>query len=368
VKLSIYMLPILALFLCVTSCSKNHAINTLPLVTSDETYGKITLGPLKQIYSDLQMPYTMDCSWATLKNADGSMTFYETAMGKFPYYFRHTGPYNDPLKTQLDKFNWDYNGYNHIWPSGCWLDNIYKVSKDTLVGFVHREDLAGSNNNKYGTSYFYIGLARSFDGGTNWKYLGDVLGTIGNTSTSGVTPNIAGVPLLIVDNYFYLYFDEKSINNDWLGLSVGRAKINDVLNAIRIDTVSPFVKYNSGSWSENGITGTGSNIVPDYQPLYDFHSDAVYCKSLGKYLITVQTHSFNKLYLYQSTDGVNWGEQITLDYSPGNMQPYSSFAGFDSETSDDCNTVGSEFYIYIDRKSLVNYDNDEMYYRKVTIK
>jgi hypothetical protein len=60
--------------------------------------------------------------------------------------------------------------------------------------------------------------------------------------------------------------------------------------------------------------------------------------------------------------------KITLDSLPGYSQPYSSFVGFDSETSDDCFTVGSKFYIYIDRKSTSNYDFDEMYYRKVTIK
>lgn len=357
-----------ALFLCLTSCSKNPATNTPQLITSDETYGKITLGPLTRIYSDQQMPYTMDCSWATLKNADGSMTFFETAMGKFPYYFRHSGPYSDPLKTQLDKFNWDYNGYNHTWPSGCWLDNIYKISQDTLLGFVHREDLYPANNNQYQRDRYFIGLARSFDGGTNWKYLGDIIGTTRNTLTTAGGSNVAGVPCLVVGDNFLVYYDERDENELSTALSVARAKVTDVIQAIKKDQICQFAKYNNGSWTENAFTGTGSNIIPDFQPPYDFHSDAAYCKPLGKYLITVQTHGLNKLYLYQSTDGVNWGERITLDSSPGYSQPYSSFVGFDSETSDDCFTVGSEFYIYIDRKSTSNYDFDEMYYRKVTIK
>jgi len=310
----------------------------------------------------------MDASWATLKNADGSMTFFETAMGKFPYYFRHTGPYSDPLKTQLNKFNWDYNGYNHTWPSGCWLDNIYKVSKDTLLGFVHREDLYPANNNLYPRDRYFIGLARSFDGGTNWKYLGDIIGTTRNTLTTAGGSNVGGVPSLVVDDHFLVYYNERLESVNSTALSVARAKVSDVIQAMKNDQVYQFTKYNNGSWTENAFTGTGSNIIPGFQPPFDFHSDATYCKPLGKYLITVQTHGLNKLYLYQSTDGVNWGERITLDDSPGYSQPYSSFVGFDSEASDDCFTVGSAFYIYIDRKSTSNYDYDEMYYRKVTIK
>ncbi len=367
-KIRISRLSILVLFVSLTSCAKDNALDTKPVVTPDETYGKITLGPLTPIYSDLQMPYTMDCSWATLKNADGSMTFFETAMGKFPYYFRHTGTYSDPLKTQLNKFNWDYNGYNHTWPSGCWLDNIYKVSKDTLIGFVHREDLYPANNNQYPRDRYFIGLARSFDGGTNWKYLGDIIGTTRNTLTTAGGSNVGGVPCLVVDNNFLVYYNERDENELSTALSVARAKVTDVIQSIKKDQVCQFVKYNNGSWTEDAFTGTGSNIIPDFQPPYDFHSDAAYCKPLGKYLITVQTHWMNKLYLYQSTDGVNWGERITLDSLSGYSQPYSSFVGFDSETSDDCFTVGSEFYIYIDRKSTSNYDYDEMYYRKVTIK
>ena len=367
-QIRISILNILVLFISLASCSKHNTTNTPQLVTPDETYGRITIGPLTRIYSDPQMPYTMDASWATLKNADGSMTFFETAMGKFPYYFRHTGPYSDPLKTQLDKFNWDYNGYNNTWPSGCWLDNIYKVSKDTLLGFVHREDLYPANNNQYPRDRYFIGLARSFDGGTNWKYLGDIIGTTRNTLTTAGGSNVGGVPSLVVDDHFLVYYNERLESVNSTALSVARAKVSDVIQAMKKDQVYQFTKYNNGSWTENAFTGTGSNIIPDFEPPFDFHSDATYCKPLGKYLITVQTHGLNKLYLYQSTDGVNWGERITLDDSPGYSQPYSSFVGFDSEASDDCFTVGSAFYIYIDRKSTSNYDYDEMYYRKVTIK
>lgn len=243
----ISILNILVLFISFTSCSKYNTTNTKPVVTPGNTTGRITIVPLTQIYSDPQMPYTMDASWATLKNADGSMTFFETAMGKFPYYFRHTGPYSDPLKTQLNKFNWDYNGYNYTWFSGCWLDNIYKVSKDTLLGFVHREDLYPANNNLYPRDRYFIGLARSFDGGTNWKYLGDIIGTTRNTLTTAGGSNVGGVPCLVVDDNFMVYYNERLEGVNSTALSVARAKASDVIQAIKKDQICQFAKYNNGS-------------------------------------------------------------------------------------------------------------------------
>jgi hypothetical protein len=313
----------------------------------------------------------MDASWATLKNEDGTVTFFETAMGKKPYYFRHKGTPDNPLKTQIEPFTWDYNGYNKIHPSGCWLDNIYKVSKDTLIGFIHREDLfVNGGNGTDSLDFFYLGIARSFDGGNHWKYLGDVVGTIGNLAISQVKrPNIAGLPILIVGDYIHLYYDEvDSISSHHTGIAVARTKLNELIRAIKQDKTCAFVKYNNGNWSEDAFTGVGSNIIPDFNPEYDVHSDAVYCKPLDTYLLTVQTHRENKLLLYQSSDGINWGEQIVLDEAAGMMHPYSTFVGFNDEASDDCNSVGSEFYLYINRKSLDDYEIDEMYYQKLTIK
>ena len=101
---------------------------------------------------------------------------------------------------------------------------------------------------------------------------------------------------------------------------------------------------------------------------YDFHSDAVYCQKLGKYLITVQTHDLGKLLLYQSVDGINWEQNpITLDFAEGFMHPYSCFVGFGDEGNEDGTRVDKIFYVYICRKKVVNYEFDEIYYRKILI-
>ena len=52
---------------------------------------RLVTGSPEVIYTDDQMPYTVDASWATLREKDGSTTFFQTAMGLKPYYFRHSG-------------------------------------------------------------------------------------------------------------------------------------------------------------------------------------------------------------------------------------------------------------------------------------
>jgi hypothetical protein len=359
--------------ICIISCSKaeNSSTPETPVTPKEsfDTYGKIRIGQLTQIYKDSQLPFTMDASWGTLKNADGTITFFETAMGKSPYYYRYTGTFDNPLKTALTPFVIDYNGYNKVWPSGCWIDSFYKVSDTMLIGITHREDLYPQNGNQYGKDYYYIGVSVSKDNGKTWKYLGDVISVKGNLSQNPKDgSNVAGCPILVVGDYLYLYYDETNDAQATSALSVARAKISDLVDAVGKGTVTPFFKYYNGGWNQPGINGYASCIIPDYQFGYDFHSDAVYCKALGKYLITVQTSGLNKLLLYQSTDGVNWeSNPITLDHADGFMFPYSSFVGFGDQGNDDGTVVEKEFYIYICRKKLANYNYDEIYYRKVTI-
>lgn len=334
-----------------------------------ETYGNIKIGPLTRVYEDSQMPYTMDASWATLKNPDGTITFFETAMGKSPYYYRHTGPLDNPLQTELSPYVFDYNGYNNTWPSGCWISNIYKVSDDLLIGITHREDLYPANGNSYGKDCYYIGLSSSRDGGNSWKYIGDVISVRGNLSTDPQSgSNVAGCPILVVGDYLYVYYDETNDSDFRASLSVARTKISDLVAAVRQDKIVPFFKYYEGTWEQPGINGFASCVIPDFQVNYDFHSDAVYCQKLGKYLITVQTHDLGKLLLYQSVDGINWEQNpITLDFAEGFMHPYSCFVGFGDEGNEDGTRVDKIFYVYICRKKVVNYEFDEIYYRKILI-
>lgn len=336
---------------------------------------RLNIGQPEVIYTDAQMPYTMDASWAPIKENDGSMTLFETAMGLIPYYFRHSGVPDNPLQLALAPYVFDYNGYNATWPSGCWIPNIYRHDDGTLVGFVHREDLYPANGHPTGGNNFFIGLAKSTNGGLNWTYLGDVLATRGNGSTTQGFANIGGVPYLIIDGYVHLYYNEHDgpLASDFRFLSVARAKLVDIMSAVANGQVPQFHKYNQGTWTEDGLTGLGGEVIGqsrcrnDWSAAYDFHSDATYCRPLGRYLITVQTHAANLLKLYSSADGIDWRFEKNLDYAPGCMLPYSSFIGFGNDSTADSREVGSEFYIYYTRKVLANYDHDTLCRIKCTI-
>ncbi len=336
---------------------------------------RLVIGSPEVIYHDDRMPYTMDASWATLREKDGTTTFFQTAMGLKPYFFRHSGTPDDPLKAALPPYSFDYRGHNETHPSGCWIPNFYQQKDGTLVGFVHREDLFPSNGRKDGGNNFFIGIATSKDGGLSWTYLGDVLATRGNGSSNPGFANIGGVPYLIVNGYAYVYFNERSGTNasDDRFLAVARASLRDLAAASASGRAPRFQKYRDGAWTEDGMTGLGSEIIPgsrcrnDSPTAYDFHSDAAYCRPLGRYLITVQTHASNELKLYTSLNGLDWCFEKHLDVAPGCMLPYSTIVGFGNDSAPDSHEVGNEFYIYFPRKTRSNYDEDTLCRIKCTI-
>lgn len=343
--------------------------------TRSSSMDRLAIGSPEVIYTDNRMPYTMDGSWATLREKDGTTTFFQTAMGLKPYYFRHSGTADDPLKAALPPYSFDYRGHNETHPSGCWIPNFHQLKDGTLLGFVHREDLFPSNGRKDGGNNFFIGIATSKDGGLSWTYLGDVLATRGNGSPNPGFANIGGVPYLIANDYAYVYFNERSGPNasDDRFLSVARASLRDLAAASASGRAPRFQKYRDGTWTEDGMTGLASEIIPgsrcrnDSPTAFDFHSDAAYCKPIGRYLITVQNHAANELKLYSSSNGVDWVFERNLDVAPGCMMPYSSIVGFGKDSAPDSHEVGNEFYIYYPRKNLSKYDEDTLCRIKCTI-
>ena len=213
------------------------------------------------------------------------------------------------------------------------------------------------------------------DGGLNWTYLGDMISTRGNGATNPAFANLGGVPYLIVNGFVYIYFNEHDgpAASDHRFLSVARASLHDVISAGETRRPPQFRKYRDGAWTEDGMTGLGSEIIPnsfcrnDAPSPFDFHSDAAYCRPLGRYLITVQTHAANELKLYTSSNGLDWCFEKNLDVAPGCMLPYSSIIGFGKDSSPDSHEVGNEFYVYYPRKNLSNYDEDTLCRIKCTI-
>ena len=317
---------------------------------------------------------TYDLSAPTLrKSATEFYTWWQNGSYSFKKF---EGTLNNPFATQLWKVSgssnshWNSNGFPKEPKAGekdyahrPWMGNIYKHTDSQgtiLIGLVHIE----TDIYNVTTCRYRQGIAVSTDNGDTWKYLGDVIKP--KFEQSDRYSNLAGAPLLIVGDYLYQYFNEYPSVNQPRIPAVARAKISDVIAAARSGTVSEWVKYNKnlGGWTQNGLTGLGSNILPGTDR-YDMHTDAVYSPALGKYLLVAweQTGwdysdpnfpiypSHRGYYLYTSTDGVNWKDRQKL-YTPqlaNEENPYPFFAGGldHAQTRDDFNVIGgNKFYLF----------------------
>ena len=128
----------------------------------------INIGDAELLYSDAQIPFTMDASFATLRLDSSTMEFFQTDRErllpvKVSWIIGLSAA--DPRFQRRVGFQRLYTGG----VSGPWLGNIYDDGSGTLIGLIHTEDFSAN------TADFTIGLAKSTDGGANWKYLGDVL-------------------------------------------------------------------------------------------------------------------------------------------------------------------------------------------------
>lgn len=283
-------------------------------------------------------------------------------------------------------------------------NNPNKIQAGDLLGFVHVEtSIITANDGPYTIGIAY---SKASDNGEKWVYCGDIIKTSRNLKTSAKNPdNITGIPYVVYKDaagtkWFYTYYCDYP-NTDWCcGQDdvtspnkrgcVARGNFANVLNkAAQIykertatpqnnnTSVEPFFKYvtlTNNKYDSNGLTKgwdvsnattmyhCGTEIItvrpfPDFKWI-DFHSDAAYCKPLNKYMLTVSNGLGDlegALMLYFSDNGIDWKDPQIVDQSVDNVnhyfieKPHSFFAAQnpnDPAVSDDCHTVGSQFYIY----------------------
>jgi regulation of enolase protein 1 (concanavalin A-like superfamily) len=314
----------------------------------------MTVGSPTLLYSNYSTGTTSDLSCPVLKDpANPSEVFSWTSNGQFAFA-KFRGPLNDPQRTQI------WSGYSGRWnftgfPSGYrpWLGNIYKHTDGTLIGFVHIETAVYNDPN----CQYRQGIAISTDNGDHWRYCGDVIKS--QVDVTGQQENLGGCAVVKVGNYFYQYYNEYETGY-FRKPAVARALIADVVAAAKNYTVTPWVKYYNGQWNRNALTEAGSSVLPYPTDRYDAHGDAVYCKPLGKYLMVVYeqtgydytppypiSNARKGIYMYSSTDGVNWGDKRHV-FVPqtGGDACYPFFGGI-TDASDDNLEVGGDFSLYV---------------------
>src|SRR4029450_12972016 len=139
----------------------------------------LTVGDAQLLYSDAQMPFTMDGPFATLKRDANTMYFWHTDAETTTKWI---GTLTNPLQTLAWSKSIEQgqvwrttaagspNGIAGAWPGpgDLWLYGVYKIDSTHLLGFVHREKNGGGSGPPSS-----MGLAYSSDTGDSWTYLGD---------------------------------------------------------------------------------------------------------------------------------------------------------------------------------------------------
>lgn len=335
---------------------------------------RIHISEPELVKTDAQLgEFTLDGSFVPLRQSDGTWHFFHTSYSEKPNFHRFVGTPEDLFQGDL-LYDMDYNGYCCAEGSGVWIMSAYKYDDGLLVGFCHRE-LLHHTDPAFGNCFF-VGLAVSHDGGNSWKYMGDIVSNVLNGGA--FKANMGGVPLLIKDGWFHIYFNDA--DRDMVPrISAARMKIDETRECLLQGTLPKVYKYTgSGIWKTDPMKCAGAAVLPDVGFRPDAHSKGVYCKALDRYLLTMQTNAEARLLLFISKDCERFDEHIILDVAEEGvqMQPYSFFMATDGDCSDDMNVVGSEFYIYYPRKGTRirdpkeygDYGYDDLYRRKVTIR
>lgn len=346
------------------------------VVTAPELPYTIDLGNEEVLYHDFQMPIGMDSSFATLRKDANTLYYDMVNPGNASGLTRYEGTPDKPLTTQVfvkpGMSFIDLNGHNAGWGTyEVWMPNYYRIGPNELIAFTHNE-MHPSATQRKNPPDFSMGIAYSSDNGATWEFCGEIL------RPKNHEVNVGGSPYVIRNGFVYLYFNEGDVspNNTsaWTRkVSVARASVADVVAAARNHTVTPWLKYRDGAFTENALTGMGSPVIPSVFATAsnkgeDSHADATYSTALGKYLMTVQTEYAGKLALYSSSDAVTWSMEAYIDVMPagGHMQPYSSFVDLEGG-SEDGSVVDDDFYVMYDRKPSTDFFHDTLMRKQVTI-
>jgi hypothetical protein len=326
--------------------------------------------------------YACDAVSATLrKNSENMYIFRSTCDATF----RFCGPLSNAEQNPMFKFNTDMFAI----PSGMdittkgiagaknyaniYLKNVFDLGGGELLGFLHLEYLKGTQGNlnpacaacPFYPAIYRISLCHSENSGESWTFCGDIIGASDNKPGQC---NIGGAAYVVAGDYFYVYFNEKSPTSA-IFPSVARALKKEVIDSVR--KLSPrtavWHKYNgnTGKWDQDGLSGLGTRILSGDN--LDLHADAAYCAACKRYLLIVRDNGKSGLYLYQSTNGLEWKNPqfLAADYTENGIlhqSVYPYFASLSGDANTDCSVVGKEFFIYYIAQHFPERDNPPRFF------
>ena len=202
---------------------------------------------------------------------------------------------------------------------------IYKDEESGLVLMVYHVEIALElltfpNGGQYYQRYnSRLGIAVSFDDAESFYDCGLIIAPYEDAILANPSPSvvdITGGAIIVKDGYMHIYY--KDYRSGYLPMAVARAPLADVLAAAANKTTTEWTKYYNGSFSETGIGGNASNLLPvDPAILW---STGFYSTVTNRYTMFLAAGSYNvdtfltreysqfkaNVYAITSTDGIKW--------------------------------------------------------------
>ena len=304
----------------------------------------VRIGPPETVLSSTERPYAWPDGTMGILRDGAKYRFFAAANG---YPKATMGTLDNPiaegvrnLKIEGLKKPYDYVAGGPIYRddhTGC------------LLMFYHAEVYTFPPG--YLPFYSELGLARSLDEGKTWVDMGTFLTPHLSQQapyfqTQRGTWDIGWGGYTIVGDFFYVYFadlldvagEHRRVNH-----AVARARIDDVIRAAtERGTVSAWVKYHEGGWSESGLGGRSSPLIAQGDESF-LMGDVSYNTYLKKYVAVLIGEPWpnSDLYWIESDNGLRWTHYHKIVDDPGE-DIYVTIAGLGEQPRHS----GKEFYVY----------------------
>jgi hypothetical protein len=160
-----------------------------------------------------------------------------------------------------------------------WIESVWQDQDGTLYGWYHSERLDVCNNSTLTEPR--IGAVVSYDGGRSFRDMGIVLESgdgVDCESQNGFFAGGHGDFSVILDrdrNYFYFLFDNYAGELSGQGVAVARMAF-----AERMHPMGAVSKYYNGEWSEPGLGGRMTPILPAMVGWQQANTDAFWGPSV----------------------------------------------------------------------------------------